>query len=148
MIRFVDYKEDFLEKSWLWLNDAEIKYLTNTPNFSKEEQKKWYESLKSRKDYIIYGITFNNKLIGACGLKNITHIDAEYWGYIGEKKYWGMGFGIAILDEMIHKAKGLRLVKLWLKVIKDNERAIGLYKKKNFAIKKEFGNEYIMELIL
>ena len=38
-IKFVEYNEIFLEKSWEWLNNKEIKYLTCTPDFTKEQQK-------------------------------------------------------------------------------------------------------------
>lgn len=32
------YNEDFLEKSWEWLNDEELKYLTMTPDFTRKDQ--------------------------------------------------------------------------------------------------------------
>ena len=90
-IKFVEYNEIFLEKSWEWLNNKEIKYLTCTPDFTKEQQKKWFLSLKDKKDYFIKGVLYNDTPIGVVGLKNITNTNGEYWGYIGEKEYWNKG---------------------------------------------------------
>ena len=90
-IEFVKYNETFLEKSWEWLNDKEIKYLTFTPDFTREQQKEWFLSLKDKKDYFIKGVLYNDIPIGVVGLKNITDINGEYWGYIGEKEYCNKG---------------------------------------------------------
>ena len=52
-LRFVEFDHAFLRKSYEWLNDSEIKEMTNTPDFSPEEQKKWYESLKTNHNYLV-----------------------------------------------------------------------------------------------
>jgi RimJ/RimL family protein N-acetyltransferase len=83
-----------LEKSWEWLNDPEIKRLTITPDFSKDEQKKWFESIKNRKDYWITVGWHNGEPIVIGGLKNIGEKDAEIFGYIGNKEYWGKGVAV------------------------------------------------------
>lgn len=147
-IKIVQYNIDFLDYSWNWLNDPEIKKLTNTPAFSKEDQLSFFQSLPERKDYYIRGIVYNGKPIGACGLKKITKTDAEYWGYIGEKEYWGKGFGKLILTAMIDKAKELGLSSVYLKVITDNPRAISLYNRLGFEIESENDIEISMRLHL
>lgn len=134
-ITFEPYNNLFLEKSWEWLNDPILKKLTCTPNFSKEEQLKWFSSLPDKKNYFIKGIMFNNIPIGACGLKHISNIEAEYWGYIGLKDYWGKGFGSTIMEYIEYIAKNeFKISSIYLFVSKDNERAIRLYKKKNYII--------------
>ncbi|MDO9256701.1 MAG: GNAT family N-acetyltransferase [Bacteroidales bacterium] len=133
-IHFVEYDQTFLELSWLWLNDSEIKQMTNTPDFTRESQQIWYNSLKNKINYKIWGITNNGIPIGACGLKNITSLDCEYWGYIGNKAYWGKGIGAGILKTMEEKAKTLHLVSIWLQVMKINERAIMLYLKNGYTL--------------
>lgn len=50
-VEFTDYDEEALEKSWKWLNDPEIKYLTDTPDFDKKTKKEWFESIEQRDDY-------------------------------------------------------------------------------------------------
>ncbi len=133
----VKYTESFLEHSYRWLNNKEIKRLTNTPDLNREGQKKWYESIKERTDYKIWGINFDSRHIGACGLKNITNEDCEYWGYIGEKRHWGKGLGSCILFRLINYAKNSNMSSIWLKVLKENQRAINLYSKFGFKQEEE-----------
>lgn len=131
-IDFVFFSNSFLELSWIWLNDIEIRELTNTPIFTREYQLRWYKGLKSKKNYFIWGIKVDNEKIGVCGIKNITSTDCEYWGYIGNKKYWGKGIGSLIITEMEQKAKEMGIQSIWLKVLPNNVRAIRLYEKMNF----------------
>ena len=147
-LKIVEYTVEFLEYSWIWLNEPEVKALTNTPDFSKEDQASFFEALPNKKDYLIKGILIDGNPIGACGLKQITKHDAEYWGYIGEKQYWGKGLGKEILAGMINSAKELNLSSIYLKVIHDNLRAINLYKKMGFEVECEAKEEILMRLHL
>lgn len=144
MLDFVVYNELFLEKSWIWLNDSEIKKLTNTQDFSKDEQMSWYKSINEKLNYMIFGINFDSKPIGVCGLKNITNVDCEYWGYIGEKEYWGIGLGSKMLDRMIIESKKFNHQSIWLQVLKNNNRAFNLYKSYGFYIEIESIEMYKM----
>ncbi len=136
MPRLVDYNSIFLEKSWEWLNDLEIKTLTLTPDFTKEEQSVFFNSLKARNDYWIKGIIEDNIPIGVIGLKHINSSEksAEYWGYIGEKEYWGKGIGKFMIEESLKKAEELGLTKIFLNVSGQNTRAKKLYQKMGFKI--------------
>ena len=147
-LRFVDYSIKYLELSWDWLNDFEIKKLTNTPNFSKEDQLFFYNSLTQKKDYFIRGMEFDNKPIGVCGLKKITSEDAEYWGYIGVKEYWGKGIGKFIINYLIGIAKEKSLKSIYLHVIESNIRAIKLYVKIGFEVENTIDGLVKMRLIL
>ncbi|OCL85606.1 GNAT family N-acetyltransferase [Arcobacter porcinus] len=145
MFEIVEYTKEFLPLSWKWLNDKEIKNLTMTPDFSKEDQNIFFNSLESRQNYKIFGIEFNGLKIGACGLKNIENTKAEYWGYIGEKEYWGRGFGKLILKEMINLATKEQISIIYLKVGKNNQRAIKLYEKFGFVNSMKENNYYMMD---
>lgn len=147
-LTFCDYNRIFLDKSWEWLHDKEIKILTNTPDFTKQEQLAFFNSLNQKEDYFIKGICINQNPVGAAGLKKINNNDAEYWGYIGEKEYWGKGFGVQIIDYMANKAESLSLKSIYLFVIKENSRAIKLYQKKGFIIESENEDELKMRLKL
>lgn len=133
----VDYTEAFLEKSWRWLKDPETKALTQTPDFTKEDQLNFFKSLPARSDYWIKGITEDHVLIGAMGLKKITTETAEYWGYIGEREYWGKGIGKFMLEAAVAKGRQLRLNALELYVSSDNLRAKKLYIKSGFQLSAE-----------
>ncbi len=136
MLQLVKYDRRFLEKSWEWLNDPEIKTLTLTPDFTKEDQVNFYKTLSDRKNYWIRGLLEDDLPIGVMGLKNINTSErlAEYWGYIGEKEYWGKGIGKFLINQAFSKAKELKLTKLYLKVSHENIRAKNLYLKMGFQI--------------
>lgn len=126
-----------LEKSWRWLSDREIAELTMTPAFTREEQWQFFASLPKRDDYLIWGVSLGDiGVIGAAGLKNHRGRLAEYWGYIGEREYWGKGIGRHMIAAVEGKARTLGFSELDLKVGAGNKRAISLYRKVGFVIDK------------
>ncbi|ELH8888564.1 GNAT family N-acetyltransferase [Vibrio cholerae] len=131
-IKFVEYNEHFLIKSWEWLNDPEIKKLTLTPDFTKEQQKTFFKNIPQRTNFKIWGVKYGDESIGVVGLKNITSYDAEYFGYIGEKNYWSMGIFKFFFYHVINECKILQLSKLYLHVDPFNERAVKAYLKSGF----------------
>lgn len=144
-ISFVEFNRDFLQRSFFWLSDPEIKRLTDTPSISRDGQEQWFQSLSSKKDYYIKGILADSYPIGAVGIKNITAMQGEYWGYIGEKSYWGKGVGKAMVEEMVRVAKrDFNLKILNLKVVVDNIRALSLYKRVGFIINDSDEGFYYM----
>lgn len=143
-VKFEKFDEKYLELSWTWLNDPENKFLTNTLDFTKEQQQQWFNSLPGMKGYLIWGIKVDSVAVGACGLKNITDIDCEYWGYIGEKQYWGKGLGKEMLFLLEEEARKSGKSSIWLKVIKENIRAISLYKKFAYKIESETDALFVM----
>lgn len=137
-VNLVVFSKDYLNFSWIWLNDPEVKYLTNSSTFSQDEQLKWYNNLAHCTDYKLWGIEVDYIPIGVCGLKNITSYDCELWLYIGEKRYWGKGIGSQVtmkLEDFANKKYGLR--SIWLKVLKTNTRAQNLYSSRGFVIEKD-----------
>ena len=136
VIEFVEYSRTFLEKSWEWLNDKEIKELAMTPDFTKEQQEQFFNSLADRTNYFIKGITCNSVPIGACGLKNITKKDAECWGYVGKREYWGQGVGEKFMKYLFEIAKEKKLESLYGRVSQSNERSINMVKKLSFSVEK------------
>lgn len=150
-INFTEYSQEFLEKSWEWLQDPEIKYLINAPDISKEQQQQWFDTLPLRKDYFIKGISHNGKPIGVLGLKNIdlTNKKAEYWGYLGEKEYWGKGLSPQMFEYILKIAKEhYNLEQIYLKVISENIRAIKAYEKVGFEYELQDNKNIQMSLKL
>lgn len=139
-MKIVPFDLAFLELSCHWLSDPEVKALTNTPDFTREDQKKWFNNLPLEKDTLIWGIQFEDTKIGACGLRKITNTDCEYWGYIGEKTYWGKGIGTTVMQLLEQKARKMKLQSIWLKVVQDNARAIRLYQKQGYMVEEQTDN--------
>lgn len=150
-ISFIIYNKEVLEKSWQWLNDEEIRYLIQAPLISKEEQLAWFNQLENNPNYFIKGILYKQQIIGVVGLKKIdlANKTAEYFGYIGEKEYWGKGLGKEMIDYIKDYAKKeLNLDSIYLKVISDNTRAIRAYEKSGFQAITTENNIIIMSFNL
>jgi len=146
-LTFVPYDERFLECSYVWFQDLELRELTNNLLLvTRENQAEWFASLPSKSDYLIWGVELDQAPVGACGLKNVTSTDAEYWGYIGEKQLWGQGLGQQIVEFCLGQAKKLGLLRVWLTVNVENGRAIALYTKMGFCRVQQDSGNFVMEL--
>lgn len=132
-VKLVPYSREYLDLSWSWLQDAEIKRLTMTPDFTREDQLRFFESLPLRPDYRLWGVEADGRSIGVAGLKNVCASRAEYWGYIGEKTYWGKRIGEHIMQSIENIAFEMGLTHLDLRVWKDNNRAIALYLRMGYS---------------
>lgn len=139
MLYLVPFSKLYLDKSYEWLNDPEIQVLINGPiHVTHEGQKIWYAQIINDPTYQIWGIEYDKIPIGVCGIKHIDFEkkNGEYWGYIGEKKYWG-NKGNLILKKIYYEACKLGIKTLKLSVLKSNARAINLYKKEGFELYSE-----------
>jgi len=143
-MNFVEYDLAFLECSWKWLNDPEIKELTDTPVITREIQVAWFDSLKNKPDYKVWGVENENEKIGVVGLKNISDGRGEYFGYIGEKTYWNKGLGKYMINHVCAIAKENGLKEIWLRVLKSNERAVKAYLKYGFITYSESDTAFLM----
>lgn len=128
-----DFTRIVLEKSWEWLSDSEIKGLTATPNFDRDTSVKWFESLKSRNDYLVKAMYYNDKPIGVFGLKNLNEIDGEAFGYIGEKEYWGKTVGVQALEYLINYGKSISLKSIYSVMLKANLHSYKLHRRLGFV---------------
>jgi len=127
-----------VEKFVEWLNDLELtKYLLIYPHIiSIENEKGFLENLSKEHTYSIID-NDTNELIGNCGFNNIDHINqtAEVGIFIGNKKYWGKGYGTEALSLLLdYGFKALNLHNVFLKVYSFNERAVKSYEKIGFKI--------------
>lgn len=143
-----EFDEGFLKLSWKWINDPVIKELISASVITKEEQNKWFKEIRKQNDYLIWGIVADKTPIGVCGLKKITGNDCEYWGYIGEKKYWGKGLGVQMMVLMENEAREKELKSIWLQVNKSNIRATKLYEKMGYKVEDISNSKLIMRKII
>jgi RimJ/RimL family protein N-acetyltransferase len=145
-----EYTMEYLDKSWVWLNDPEIKKLTLTPDFTRQQQLDFYENVKARTDYWIRGVSCDAVPVGVAGLKNISYenCEAEYWGFIGEKKYHGKGGGTAMLRMVFDEARRMGITRIYLYVWKENRVAIALYSRSGFHCDGEYGEKLKYSMVL
>lgn len=129
---------DDVEARYQWCLDKEVTKHLNMPDkyppFSKDETRKWMEMcINKTNGYDQKAILDqDNNHIGWIDLKNFDNLNkhAELGIAIGDKNYWGKGFGLAAMLEMLkYGFNELNLNKIWLRVEIDNEKAIKSYKR-------------------
>jgi RimJ/RimL family protein N-acetyltransferase len=134
MLHLVSYDRKYLDLSYGWLSDPEIKALTMTPDFTREDQQVFFAGLTNRTNYRVWGVESDSAgPVGAAGIKRIVGARGEYWGYLGDKRLWGRGLGRHLIAAVEDKARGLGLAQLYLNVAEDNVRAIALYRCVGYA---------------
>lgn len=119
-----------------WWRDKELIGLTSGiyEKSNKILESYFYKMLteKSGHHYII--ILNNKKIIGNISLTNKSKKVFEIHIIIGEKRYWGKGYGtIAIKKALKIAFKKLGYQKAYLEVRPENTRAIRAYQKCGFA---------------
>lgn len=143
-IQFREFDRAVFEMSLKWLNDPEIKRLTNTPDADYESREKWFQSLKERNDYFIEAAWHDGEPIGVIGLKHITTTDAEAFIYIGEKKYWGKAVGVEMLKYGLDYGRSLGLSSIYALILKENTNSYKLASRFGFKKEKDMDDDKIM----
>jgi RimJ/RimL family protein N-acetyltransferase len=120
-----------------WFNDPEVRdFLTVYRPFSTAEEEKWFEGQLDDRDSELFAIeTADGVHIGNIGLHNVN------WQYrhaglgivIGEKEYWGKGYGSDAVRTLLRFAfQEMNLHRVFLQVRDDNARGIRAYEKCGF----------------
>lgn len=96
----------------------------------------FFEELAKDEESQTFAIDAGGVFIGDCGLRNVNRRDgtAEVGIGIGDRAYWGRGYGreaLALLVNYGFRLQNLR--KLWLEVHGGNERAIRSYRAVGFV---------------
>jgi RimJ/RimL family protein N-acetyltransferase len=126
-----------LPKMALWNQDLEVQYLVDgdLPG-DLIELERWYRTNVPDRHYQIFAIeNMNGELIGDLELDHIcwNTRQAELRIRIGEKEFWGRGFGSDALSLVITYFMGEKnFQRIYLKVYHFNERAIRCYQKNGF----------------
>ena len=122
-----------------WINDLEVSiYLTSAPNvYSLSKEKEILEQI-SKEGYNFAIIDSEKvKVIGNCGLMNVDNVNrkAELGIFIGEKDYWGKGYGTEAIELLLDFSFNiLNLNSIMLIVRAFNKRAIRCYEKCGFKL--------------
>lgn len=89
------------------------------------------EAARGGRDEAVFVIETEGRVIGQCGLAAVdpTHRTAMLGIAIGDREFWGQGYGretVALLLEYAFRYRNLRRVWLWVHA--DNERGIRAYR--------------------
>ena len=122
-----------------YLNDVEVELLGGgdppTPR-SLASVSAMLERQADDSGAVNFAITVGDELIGQCGMFGQDHIaqTAEIGIVIGERAYWGRGYGRDAVRLLVDYGFRMRnLHKLWLTVHADNARAIRAYESVGFT---------------
>jgi RimJ/RimL family protein N-acetyltransferase len=127
-----------LENYHLWINDEETNQWRGLYHpTSREEALKWIESKRqTQSDTLNLSIhTADGKHIGFIGLQAICPRSrrAELWIYIGDKEYWGKGFGEDSARTLCKYAfEQMNLYRIWLECNPDFTQVTRCYEKVGF----------------
>lgn len=122
-----------------WINDPDVRqYLkANTP-ITEVAERKWVEKSGDSRDAVILVIcTASGKPIGVMGIHRIDWVAgvATTGAFIGEKEYWGKGYGgdakMALLD---YAFNALNLRKMCSHVYDFNGRSLAYSKRCGYKV--------------
>ena len=140
-LQFRKMVESDIEKYHSWRNDFDV-MKTTSPSldlYSFDETRNFVENVilnsTSSRSYIIEE-SEGKRAIGVTSLTNIDtkNRNAECIIDIGEKDYWGMGYGTEALKMLLDYAfLELNMHRVSLRVFSHNEKAIHIYNKLGFV---------------
>lgn len=134
-------KEDS-EKYLKWVNDIEIEgLLDRVLPVTKLEHEKWYSSLVFNRNAVVFSMEvesehpYHPKYIGNVWLYDINwrHRKAEMRILIGDKGYWGKGYGVDALTQMVRFAfDEINLHRVYAYILSNNPRSKKAFEKTGF----------------
>jgi ribosomal-protein-alanine N-acetyltransferase len=133
-------RSDLTGNLYQWANDFNVNYFMFMGTFPNTLERVWEEYeplLKSKNDVVMAVIDRQaDTHIGNVGLYSINWISrsAEYRIVIGEKRYWGKGYGTEATKLTIaYGFEKLNLNKIWLGVNQQNLGAVKTYTNSGFV---------------
>ena len=164
-VRLRPIERDDLPRFVEWFSDPEVRhYLLIYLPFSLVQEERWFENLQGRlerQESVILAVeTADGVHIGNIGLDRIDWKDrnAELGIVIGEKAYWGQGYGTDAIRTLLNLTfHEMNLHRVFLRVDVDNVRGIRCYEKAGFrregtsrhAVFKEgaYHDQYVMSIL-
>lgn len=125
-----------------WESTNELsKYLSHTrPEYLREP------NMEEEKHTLFFMIKFNEQIVGATWLENITENDAKIGIYIALTNFRGKGIGSEVIKILIGMGfKEMNLKRLFLNVREKNVNALKCYEKCGFKITKKNPKTYFSD---
>ena len=135
-----------------WWRDKELLKLTSgiLKLISDQKVDKYFQAILDNKNDYNFMMIADREAIGHISLVKRRNDWHETQIVIGEKKYWGKGFGSKAIKILIIKAKKIGISKIYLEVRPTNLRAIMAYEQCGFQkvkIIKYPKNKYLPETL-
>jgi len=123
---------------YLKISASETPFLLRAPEectMSLEEEEAYLRKSLASEGRTMILCEVEGELAGNCNIERKAHLKNRHRGMIGIaliSKFWGLGIGTAMFEEMIGIGRALGLEQLELEVLEGNERGIALYEKMGF----------------
>jgi RimJ/RimL family protein N-acetyltransferase len=142
-VRLRRVEHDDLPRFAAWLNDPEVREgLAMVYPVSVAGEEQWFEAMQRREpaeqQFAIDALSGGGGAVLHIGILGFRVVDwknshAELGIFIGDKAFWGRGFGTDAVRTLVAWAfDELNMHRVWLKVFEDNRRAIRAYEKVGF----------------
>ena len=118
---------------------GETPYLLRTPeecDISLEAERAFLQSILDSPSAVMILCTVNGEIVGNCQISRKIRKKNAHRGSIAialYRKFWGLGIGTALLNELVEIAREWGLSQIELEVIEGNTRAMALYEKMGFV---------------
>jgi RimJ/RimL family protein N-acetyltransferase len=139
LVRLRAREPDDLERNLRWINDPEVRLLLLGSRYpiSRGAEEKWMEANQSSSfEHVRLAIeTKEGQHIGNLDLRQASpeHRAANLGIMIGERDYWGRGYGTDALRTLLRLAFGdMNLNRVWLMTGENNSRAQACYRRCGF----------------
>lgn len=103
---------------------------------TEEEEIRHLENFNNSSNGVMIVCTVDGEIAGTCCIMPQLRIKTKHRAIVAislVSKYWGLGIGTAMFEEMSAIAKGNGVLQLELDYIEGNERARALYEKSGFV---------------
>ena len=125
-----------------WISDPEVSVFLGPAfwrTYTREDEEEWYERTRKEQRTVVFSLMTlpEEKLIGNTSLFDIDAMNgrAELGIFIGDKEYWGKGYGTEATMLMLdYGFNALNLHSISLRVYSFNTRAIKCYEKAGFKM--------------
>jgi RimJ/RimL family protein N-acetyltransferase len=138
MIRLAPLDRESIPTYLSWFRDYDIQqWMKAAVPVTVEAETAWYEETTASENAFSFEIRTlqDDHLIGNCSIFGIDHKNrsGELGIVIGEKAYWGKGWGSDAVQTLLRFAFGeINLNRVYLRVLAHNKRAIRAYEKCGF----------------
>lgn len=108
-------------------------------DFTADDEKDWIRNVRESKNTLVISCFVNGQAVGSCDITFKNGSKTSHRATVGiaiQKKYWNIGIGSAMFNELIKAAKkheGTEYIDL--EFVEGNFRAKALYEKFGFQIK-------------
>ena len=120
---------------------AETEYLSRYPEeweMTEEQEQAWVRGVREAENVCVIVCEVEGEVAGNCEVRFRQGIKMGHRGVIGialTERYWGLGIGTAMFEELIRIAKARDgVLQLELEFVEGNTRAQALYEKMGFTI--------------